>query len=243
MEIPSLRDIINKFWNSETLTSKLIEAIENGADLNERFFNHWGIVENIKVESELLQLIKLMEDKGYKFPNIIIFGLLKQGYFNCIDYFLNSGYDLNVLNGEGENALFYLVSQSVDINKFSAILDKAIKLGLDYKKLNSHNWNLIHKAVYKGISEQYVEELCKLDLNINLRDIDGWTPLHLAAYFINPEYCAVLIKYGADKSLKTHRMTSIGEFDTPEVGQATAYQLYKKINIFDNGDVAKKLLN
>lgn len=72
-----------------------------------------------------------------------------------------------------------------------------MKQGVNVNLLDEDRTSPLHVACRSG-SLQVVEELVNHGSMMNIADIAGWTPLHIAAYFKRSLICHLLLKKGAD---------------------------------------------
>lgn len=229
-----LKQILREERNNPEISQIIIEAINNGADLNEWGFTYWQLINTIGNEGTLQIIIELMIDKGKVFSGLIIFRLLNKGYFEIIEYLISKGFEPNFQDEEsGRNALFSLVGEDLEIETLRTYLTRAVELGISPLHIDKKGWNLIHQTTVAGISELYIDELLKYNLDINKVDQWGWTPLHIACYCMGDGYIEKLVKNGAKIELRTRDWgPSWIDFDGPIIEQNTAYEI--RIKYLDN---------
>lgn len=78
-----------------------------------------------------------------------------------------------------------------------------------------------------GQSEEYLEILCNLGLDINNQDQDGWTALHMACNGAQ-SYIPILLNYGADTKLRILNDSRLDEYDESVGKNLTALEIYEK---------------
>jgi ankyrin repeat protein len=223
------RDKLNGYWGTDKFPNRVLDAIEMGVDVNETEILYL-ITSYIKDDKILLDILKKMELKGLNTKPSIVLDLIKFGQVESLKYFAAKGYDINLLDEYGQNGLFHLVGNDLPIEKFISSFSEFIILGVDHSILTKQKRNLIHRTVDCGTSnniDNYLDIICSLDLNINNQDINGWTPLHSASNN-SPSYIPILLKYGADKYLKTLGDSSVDEYDEILGGGLTPLDLYDK---------------
>jgi ankyrin repeat protein len=112
-------------------------------------------------------------------------------------------------------------------NMVKALLAK----GADPKKefgANKFNWNLLHAMCIKGalnptMVEETADALIKAGVNMNQKDLQGYTPLIKAAKEGNTGIAAALVKNGADLNVVEKETTTDSHFD----GYGTTFSVKK----------------
>jgi ankyrin repeat protein len=164
--------------------------IERGADIN-----HLNEMGNTILMEVCRGVIKNRKDQ-----NIIISLLLK------------SGINLNAKNIYGNSAISY----SINTKNFK-LLKHLLKIGADINILDSNGNTLVHKVVLLALFERLknkelddmIDILIANGINPNIRNNDGYTPLHLAVKPANDKdekaaYQIVqkLLDYSADPNIE-----------------------------------------
>ena len=67
------------------------------------------------------------------------------------------------------------------------------------------NWTPLHFFVVHGLTMQIAEELKKKNIDLNAKDIYGWTALHYSGLRGSMQIINTLIIHGADPHIKTQR--------------------------------------
>jgi ankyrin repeat protein len=70
------------------------------------------------------------------------------------------------------------------------------------------NWNLLHRALVMPnhkIPQPVIQYLVAIGVDVNAKDIRGWTPLHFAARENQADILETLLKAGADPNVKHER--------------------------------------
>lgn len=94
---------------------------------------------------------------------------------------------------------FHLAAQNDKVNIFLYFIDKISLSSLDNNKSTPLHW-----AAYSN-SETVTEYiLASNQTNLDLKDIDGQTPLHLAASYGNTRIVRRLLLKGANRYLKNN---------------------------------------
>jgi ankyrin repeat protein len=118
-------------------------------------------------------------------------------------------YNVNVdkVDANGVNSL-HILSQGGDFEN----LEFLIRFGVDVNILNNQNRNALHYAVLTPSNANVINLLVASGVDINGKDINGATPLHLATKIKNCENIELLIKRGANVVAVNHRGRSALHF-------------------------------
>ena len=160
------------------------------------------------------------------FNNQDIFTYIKNDDIQLIKNYIDSGYDLDIINEYGYTTLMYaiihnktvifklLLNTSADVNKQNNNGDTSLILAAKYnnieivKLLLNSGADINRQDNYGGTALIYAVfnnriEIVKLLLNagadIDKQDNNGYTALILAAYTNNRETVEILLDYGADE--------------------------------------------
>lgn len=121
------------------------------------------------------------------------------------DLLLANGASMDVLDAKG-NSLAYHIFRSFNTGSqqaFETFVKKAQKQGLDFSAAFENGNNLVHVAVDKN-STYLLERALATGADINYKNEEGLTPLHLAAMkATDPSLLDFLLKKGADRSILT----------------------------------------
>ncbi|AUP80627.1 ankyrin repeat domain-containing protein [Flavivirga eckloniae] len=145
---------------------------------------------------------------------------------SIISFLIKKGADVHVIDAKGNNLAFYLFKTFSSRKK--EVFDKKVKLlistGFNIKSTQKNGNTLYHLAIYNGDLEllQYVNTL---GIDINAKNKDGLTPLHLAAMKAkNVDVLKYLLSVKADKAIKS-------DFDESVYDLAKENELLKQNNI------------
>lgn len=122
-----------------------------------------------------------------------------------ISYLLDLNANSKVLDKVGNNLGYYVVNsfQSSEKDKFFKKAELLKKSGVDFTAKQGKGNTLYHVAISK-MDKDLIDYLAKLKLDINTRNSEGLTVLHMAAMKAKDvTLLKYLIQLGADKNIKT----------------------------------------
>ncbi|XP_069797749.1 protein phosphatase 1 regulatory subunit 12A-like isoform X2 [Narcine bancroftii] len=141
------------------------------------------------------------------------------GYINIAEYLINNGANVAAVNSEGEipsdiaeeSAMKDLLQD--EINRQGIDVEAARKEEEDRMLQDARQWlnsgkiedvrntksggTALHVAAAKGYLE-VLKLLIQAGYDVNIKDNDGWTPLHAAAHWCKEEACRILIENFSD---------------------------------------------
>ncbi|XP_050305118.1 putative ankyrin repeat protein RF_0381 [Anthonomus grandis grandis] len=124
----------------------------------------------------------------------------EKGLKAFVEHLISAGSDVNAVTVEGESPLMLAIKNAhLDVVKYLLKCES-----VNYHQVDYDGQNLIHFAVQQDTKEEILKELLTLDLNINQRDPDGLSPLHIASSNNNTKMIKLLIQNGADIHIKDH---------------------------------------
>lgn len=179
-------------------------------------------VEIVKLLAENLKTYNDTNKKGQSALTLAVGGNTS----DVVEFLINKGSKTTIVDNEGNNLIYYLIDSYSTRNKevFSKkmALLKANKVNLAQVQKNGNNW--FHLAAEKNSLD-----LLKLALNmnqdINAKNIEGNTALHLAALKANDDsVLKFLIENGAKKDIVT-------DFEESAYDLAQENELLKKNNV------------
>ncbi|MEM9846421.1 MAG: ankyrin repeat domain-containing protein [Bacteroidota bacterium] len=159
---------------------------------------------NLVAVEKLLPLIKdinQQNEDGYT----ALHHAVRRNAEATFDLLLSKGADISVLDQKGNNMLYYIFNAYSSRNEatFNKFLTVANQQKLDGSVAFESGNTLAHIAVDKN-AKVLLEKAIELGADINQKNNDGLTPLHLAAMKAsNEELLTLLLKHGADKSILT----------------------------------------
>ncbi|MCB9492800.1 MAG: ankyrin repeat domain-containing protein [Epsilonproteobacteria bacterium] len=194
-----------------TLWTPLLAHEDNPYPLHEAIYayNTYWINENLAAIDQLITSnaanLDDFNDEGYAPLHIAVF----ENRFDVVKKLVDAGADVNrqdffdwtpllhAINGRNRKTANFLVEHGADINM-------PIK----------HGECALHFAIRWGI--MHVEFVLEYKADINVADNAGWTPLHGAAAYKNPELVKLLLDHGADRKRTDLKKRTPQELTTDE---------------------------
>ncbi len=179
-------------------------------------------LEIVQLLSEKTTNINHTNEKGHSALTYAV----EQNSEAIVDYLIKNKADIHVKDNKENSLAYYLVKsyhpkKSEDFNKKMQLLANN---GLKLTQLQADKNNLFHIAVEKN-SVDLLQKINTLKLDINAKNSDGLTPLHLAVMQANnTDVINYLLSIGADKSITT-------DFDE------TVYDLAKENEVLKNQNI------
>lgn len=206
----TLQNIYQENYNSKNLGKILIEGIKNGCIINKNFYFgclvNYGYFENN--ENDFIDIYFSLKERGFQIPEYITFNLIGNMYEKALNILKNDGYNMHYIDSEGENAFFKLVKSNdrfYEEYEIETFFNYAFSLGINPNLINHNQENLLHIFIRSGRPIYYLYQLLKFDLDINLQNLQGLSPLHTASLLSSDDkVLEILIQHGADTKLKTN---------------------------------------
>ena len=88
-----------------------------------------------------------------------------------------------------------------------------IRKGVDLNFTDEEGFTPLHTALERELPEKHVilEVLLRAGTPVNRKGVNDWTPAHMAAAYDDVEALTLLVRYGADLSIRT----DIDDYATP----------------------------
>lgn len=143
-----------------------------------------------------------------------------------VSFLLEKGADIHTIDREGNSLVYDLLNtyRTANTKVFETKLELLTEAGLDLSKPQGHGKTLYHLAIEKN-NLNLLKRIHEFKVDINAKNKDGLTPLHLAAMKAqNQDMLKYLISIGADKTVKT-------DFEETVYDLASENELLQKNNI------------
>ncbi|TMS02781.1 Protein phosphatase 1 regulatory subunit 12A, partial [Larimichthys crocea] len=186
------------------------------------------------------------------------------GYLDIAEYLISQGANVGVVNSEGETPLDIAEEEAMEellqneINRQGVDIEAARKEEERVMLRDARQWlnsgqiqdvrhaksggTSLHVAAAKGYVE-VLKLLIQAGYDVNIKDYDGWTPLHASAHWGKEEACRILVENLCDMDLINKMgQTAFDVADEDVLGYLE--ELQKKQNLLMSGkkDVKKSPL-
>ncbi|NAS11229.1 ankyrin repeat domain-containing protein [Flavobacteriaceae bacterium R33] len=155
---------------------------------------------------------------------------IQSNKLEVVNFLLENGADVQVRDKEGNNLGYYLLKDVYKAERPKLMQDKLAALkakGFNFAQVQENGNTLYHIAVAQNNLDA-LKYISSYGQDINARNKDGNTPLHLAAMNAhNDAILKFLIEDGADKSIKT-------DFEESAYDLAMENELLQKNNVTIN---------
>lgn len=210
--------------------------IQSGVDVNQvnSEGNNALLVASKRADLKTIQIISSLSEN----PNInnakgetALGNAMAHNNVEIANYLIEFGCSINMEDKKGNNILYYWVQSyspkdSVDFYQKLELLKSA---SFNFSLAQPNKSNLYHLAVKKGNME-LLQLSSNLTANINEVNLNGMSPLHLAAMISKDDFILqYLVNQGADKNLQT----SMGE---------SAYELAQENEVLTKKNISLNFL-
>ena len=177
-----------------------VDIDQVNADGNTAFLNAVS-GNNLEIAKYLFPKVGDMDHKNKKGYSALTFAILnKQPEF--FDFLISKGADVSLIDKEGNNLAYYAF-KSYDPAKSELFLKTLESKGIDLARTQGRGNTLFHLAIDES-SDSLLSKAKELNVDINQKNDDGLTPLHLAAMKGKDETMLKwLLANGADKGILT----------------------------------------
>lgn len=150
---------------------------------------------NTEVLTSMINILN--PDDNAAGENSYVHVAIKRSRPEILQKLIEAGYDSRSLDAAGVPAAHYLLNSPFMLSSTSAWKS------MDINQKDSKDLGMLHKTVFKNGGSDILNLLVQHpDVDINIKGLYGWTPLHYATRENNVTMVAALIKSGADISAK-----------------------------------------
>jgi len=184
--------------------------IESGVDINQKDedgnspYMNAASRNSLEIVSDLTEYLKDINAVNNEGRSALAMAV-GRNKIEVVKFLLEKGANIASIDKAGNSLVFELLNsyRSNNSSEFDAKLDVLAKAGLDISKKQGKGKTAYHIAVEKGDME-LLKRIDQFDVDVNAKNLDGLTPLHLAAMKAkNQDILKYLISIGADKTTKT----------------------------------------
>ncbi|KAL0962918.1 hypothetical protein UPYG_G00347130 [Umbra pygmaea] len=240
-------------------TEEVLRMIDRGADIN--YANVDGLTalhqacidDNVDMVTFLVQhgaAINQPDNEGW----IPLHAAASCGYMDIAEYLIAQGASVGVVNSEGETPLDIAEEEAMEellqneINRQGVDIEAARKEEERIMLRDARQWvnsgtindvrhaksggTALHVAAAKGYAE-VLKLLIQAGYDVNIKDYDGWTPLHAASHWGKEEACRILVENLCDMDqINKVGQTAFDVADEDVLGYLE--ELQKKQNLLNN---------
>lgn len=130
---------------------------------------------------------------------------IRRNATDFVTFLMSKNAKVDIKDKDGNNLAYHVFDSysSKSRDAFESHIALLQKEGVDFGAQQANGNNLLHLAVEKG-SSFLVEKAVALGINVNGKNQEGLTPLHVAAMkAVDKELLVLLIQHGADKNIMT----------------------------------------
>ncbi|XP_029107473.1 protein phosphatase 1 regulatory subunit 12A-like isoform X2 [Scleropages formosus] len=205
-------------------TEEVLRMLERGADIN--YANVDGLTalhqacidDNVDMVTFLVEHganINQPDNEGW----IPLHAAASCGYLDIAEYLISQGANVGMVNSEGETPLDIAEEEAMEellqneINRQGVDVEAARKEEERIMLRDARQWlnsgkisdvrhaksggTALHVAAAKGYLE-VLKLLIQAGYDVNIKDFDGWTPLHAAAHWGKEDACRILVENMCD---------------------------------------------
>jgi len=179
-------------------------------------------LEIVQLLSEKTKNINHTNKKGHSALTYAV----ENNSFEVVDYLLKNKADTQVKDDKGNSLAYYLIKSyhPKKVNDFTQKMNLLINNGLNLTQLQANKNTLFHIAIKKN-SIDLLQKINTLKIDVNSKNGNGLTPLHLAVMQANnTDVINYLLSIGANKLITT-------DFDETVYDLAKENEVLKKQHI------------
>ncbi|XP_036977481.1 protein phosphatase 1 regulatory subunit 12A isoform X2 [Acanthopagrus latus] len=250
-------------------TEEVLRMLDRGADINYANVDGLTALHQACIDDNVDMVTFLVEHgAGINQPDnegwIPLHAAASCGYLDIAEYLISQGANVGVVNSEGETPLDIAEEEAMEellqneINRQGVDIEAARKEEERVMLRDARQWlnsgqiqdvrhaksggTSLHVAAAKGYVE-VLKLLIQAGYDVNIKDYDGWTPLHAASHWGKEEACRILVENLCDMDLINKMgQTAFDVADEDVLGYLE--ELQKKQNLLMSGkkDVKKSPL-
>ena len=216
---------------SNTKDLRIIDFfIEKGIDVNQKnkegntSFLNAAKGNNLLVLEKLVPSTQNIDQQNIEGLSALTYAI-KSMNLDAFKLLQKKGANAHIVDASGNNLFYHLFKAYSRRNSthFETFVNELINAGVSFKNASTKDFPL-HIAIAKGENE-LIQKALELGADINQKNSDGLTPLHLAAMkATNVKLLQLLISKGADKKTRTN-------FDE------SAYELAQENELLSNANI------
>ncbi|MEM6348123.1 MAG: ankyrin repeat domain-containing protein [Bacteroidota bacterium] len=159
---------------------------------------------NLPMAQKLAPMVKDMNQANHDGYTALTYAVMRNNT-EAFEYLLAQGAKMDIEDAKGRNLVYHIFNsyRSRNAEAFASFLKVAEEHKLMMTPTYEGGNTLAHMAIAEGEME-LLQKALELGVDINQRNADGLTPLHLAAMKAkDKEMLAILLDKGAEKSILT----------------------------------------
>ncbi|XP_063165073.1 protein phosphatase 1 regulatory subunit 12A isoform X2 [Candoia aspera] len=246
-------------------TEEVLRLLERGADINYANVDGFAALHQACIDDNI-DMVKFLVENGANINQpdnegwIPLHAAASCGYLDIAEYLISQGAHVGAVNSEGNTPLDIAEEEAMEellqneVNRQGVDIEAArkeeerIMLRDARQWLNSGHINdvrhaksggtALHVSAAKGYTE-VLKLLIQAGYDVNIKDYDGWTPLHAAAHWGKEEACRILVENLCDmETVNKVGQTAFDVADEDILGYLE--ELQKKQNMLHSEKKEKK---
>uniref|UniRef100_A0A8B9HTM6 Protein phosphatase 1 regulatory subunit n=2 Tax=Astyanax mexicanus TaxID=7994 RepID=A0A8B9HTM6_ASTMX len=220
-------------------TEEVLRLLDRGADIN--YANVDGLTalhqacidDNVDMVTFLVEhgaCINQPDNEGW----IPLHAAASCGYMDIAEYLISQGASVGVVNSEGETPL--------DIAEEEA-MEELLQNEINRQEIRDNSGllrDMHYTYILVGLGDKL---LIQAGYDVNIKDYDGWTPLHAAAHWGKEEACRILVENLCDMDLINKvGQTAFDVADEDVLGYLEELQKKQNLLMSEKKDVKKSPL-
>ncbi|KAJ8245450.1 hypothetical protein GJAV_G00270880 [Gymnothorax javanicus] len=250
-------------------TEEVLRMLDRGADINYANVDGLTALHQACIDDNL-DMVTFLVDHGAAINQpdnegwIPLHAAASCGYLDIAEYLLSQGADVGMVNSEGETPLDIAEEEPMEellkneINRQGVDIEAARKEEERIMLRDVRQWlnsgqiqdvrhtksggTALHVAAAKGYLE-VLKLLIQAGYDVNIKDFDGWTPLHAAGHWGKEEACRILVENFCDMdAVNKVGQTAFDVADEDILGYLEELQKKQNLLLSEKRDVKKSPL-